>query len=187
MPALHRLLAARRSPRAFDPQRELSAQHIDNLLEAARWAPSSKNSQPWRFIVGRRGSRNFKAVFDTLHPHNQRWAHAAGLLVVGAYTTHAEDGSPLSHGMYDLGQATAHLSFQAAAEGLWAHQMGGFDPALLRAEFALAETIVPAVTIAVGHLGDLEELPDDLRKRESAPRTRLAVDQLLIGDRTQTD
>src|SRR5690242_5585809 len=124
---LHPILAERWSPRGFDARHELTAEQITAILEAARWAPSASNSQPWRFGVALRGSDAFEAILGSLAPRNQAWAHAAsGLLVVAAETVNS-DGSPSRWAAYDTGQSVAHLTMQAEHEGLAVHQMGGFD------------------------------------------------------------
>lgn len=180
-PELHPLLAGRRSPRAFDPNAEVTEDETALLLEAARWAPSSWNSQPWRFLVAPRGSGVHERVFALLAPHNQRWAGNAGLLLVGAHLTRSRQGGEMRYGLYDLGQAVAHLTSQATALGLHLHQMAGFDHGGLHNEFALPEEIQPRVVIAIGRLRDPYHLPDDLHERELAPRHRLPVDSLLFG------
>ena len=175
------ILAARRSPRAFDPAAVLTDDDVSALLEAARWAPSAGNSQPWRFVLGRRGDEQHKTIFNRLNPGNQRWAGQASALLVGAYRTVNEAGAALSHGPYDLGQSMAHLSVQAHASGLYVHQMGGFDPDGLHADLALPAEVRPHVVAAIGWLGDPETLPEDLLARETAERRRLPLTELLLG------
>lgn len=89
---LEPLLGHRRSPRAFDPTADVTSQELATLLEAARWAPSSSNSQPWRFVVGRRDSDTHKLIFTSLAEGNQRWAGRAAVLLVGAHLTHSDTG-----------------------------------------------------------------------------------------------
>lgn len=178
---LHPLLAARRSTRAFDPAAEVTSQELAMLLEAARWAPSQDNSQPWRFVIGRREGDIHKRVLATLAEPDQRWAGRAPLLLVAAHLTRSQTGAELRQAPYDLGQAVAHLSFQATALGLSLHQLAGFDAARLRAELNLPEDVHPAVVVAAGRLGDPASLPDDLRARETAPRERHHVGTLLLG------
>ena len=176
---IHPLLASRQSTRAFDPDAELTDAQAAALLEAARWAPSSGNTQPWRFLLAKRDTGEFKRVLETLKPGNRDWAAQASALLV-AVRVDANEKGPLSHAMYDLGQAMAHLTFQAAAEGLTIRQMGGFDAAALAAEFALAETLVPTTVLAIGVPGDPAALPETLAGPDRAPRARLALDDLLI-------
>src|SRR5690242_9110249 len=111
--ALHPLLADRWSPRAYDQDHGLLDADVDALLEAARWAPSASNSQPWRFAVVHRGPPERAAVLDTLAPTNRGWASEASALVVIAAQTLGADGRPRPWAAYDTGQAVAHLTLQA--------------------------------------------------------------------------
>ena len=178
--ALHPLLAERWSPRALDPAHELSPEQLTCLLEAARWAPSASNTQPWRFAVTLRGTAEHAAVLDALAPGNQAWAHAASALVVAAAETVAPDGDPRPWALYDTGQAVAHLSVQAEHEGLAVHQLGGFDRDRVRAVLAASDSVEPLVVLAVGRRDGTVQLPEPLAGREAAPRTRLPLDELLV-------
>jgi nitroreductase len=178
---IHPLLAARHSTRAFDPDAVISDAQLTALLEAARWAPSSGNTQPSRFIVARKGSSTFARVLATLNDGNQKWARNAALLVVAVRTTENEKG-PLSHSAYDLGQAMAHLTVQALAEGLSVRQMGGFSAAAVSEEFALPATLQPTAVAAIGAPGDPAALPDDLRGPDDTPRARKALSELVIAE-----
>ena len=179
--ALHPLLADRWSTRAFDPAAELDPAVLDRLLEAARWSPSASNTQPWRFAVAERGSTEHAALLASLVPGNRRWADAASALLLVAAATTAEDGRTLSWARFDAGQALGHLTVQAAAEGVAVHAMGGFDADAVRALYALPEGTDPVVVVALGRLGAVEELPEDLRARESAPRSRRPLAELLLA------
>jgi nitroreductase len=163
---LHPLLAQRRSPRAFDPAHELTGTQLTALLEAARWAPSASNTQPWRFAAARRGTAGHAAVLAALNPGNQGWAHTASALIVAAAITAAD--RPWS--VYDTGQAVAHLTVQAEHEGLAVHQMGGFDRDRLAAVLG-APAVAPLVVVAVGQASDQES---------SATRDRLPIEELLL-------
>lgn len=176
---IHPLLATRTSTRAFVPGVDLTEGQVTALLEAARWAPSSGNTQPWRFLLARRDTREFKRVLETLKPGNRDWAAQASALLV-AVRTDANAKGPLSHAAYDLGQAMAHLTFQAGAEGLTVRQMGGFDAAALAAEFELAEPLVPTTVLAIGVPGDPADLDESLAGPDRAVRARLAIEDLLI-------
>jgi nitroreductase len=173
---LHPLLATRWSPRAFDPFDDVTEAELAALLEAARWAPSNHNSQPWRFAVGQRGSEEHKRIFANLDERNQRWAGEAPVLLLGAHVV----GPGMDHAAYDLGQAVAHLSVQAAAFGLYIHQMAGFAPDSLSADLDLPEDVVPKVVIAVGRLGDPGRLPEDLQVRETTLRCRRPLADLML-------
>jgi nitroreductase len=177
---IHEVLATRWSPRSFDASAQLDETKLTAALEAARWSPSAANTQPWRFIVARRGSAAFDAVVSTLLGYNGSWAPTAGAIIVGVVIRTSADGKPLRWAEYDLGQALAHLSVQAHHDGLHVHQMGGFDVDQLREAFELDDRLVPVSLAAIGVLGEPEALPEPLREREVAPRTRLPLDELLL-------
>ena len=178
---LHPLLAGRWSPRSLDGAHEVSDEQLTALLEAARWAPSANNSQPWRFVVARRGSSAFAAVEEALAPGNRSWAPAASVFVVVAAETVGADGAVRPWAAYDTGQAVAHLSVQAEHEGLAVHQIGGFDRDGVAETFALPETVVPLVVVAVGRRDEAAPLPAPLAEREQAPRERLPLADLLLA------
>jgi len=183
---LHPLLTQRWSPRSFDAAHQISSPQLMSLLEAARWAPSANNSQPWRFVVGRRGSRAFDYLYEALNPGNRVWAGAASALVlVGAATVDAV-GTPRSHAVYDTGQAVAQLVAQAGAEGLSVHQMAGFDADALTAAVELPAGVIPLVVVAVGRRTPEIDLPEPFAARERAARTRLPLDQLLLGQELES-
>jgi nitroreductase len=177
---LHPLLAERWSPRAFDATREVDDAALAALLEAARWAPSAMNSQPWRFVVGRRGDETFKRLLDTLLRGNQVWAHAAGVLVLAVAETTDAEGGTRRHAAYDTGQAVAHLTVQAQALGLATHQMAGFDADHARAVLDLPAGCEPVTAVAVGHRTDASALPETLADRERAPRERRPLPETAI-------
>lgn len=174
------VLAGRWSPRAYDAHSDIDEAKLATALEAARWSPSANNSQPWRFIVARRGTALHAQVTDSLVGFNQTWARNAAVLVVAIAETATADGTPLTHALYDLGQAVAHFSVQAHHDGLLVHQMSGFDPEVVR-EFAdLDERFLPATVFAVGEFGDVDALPEVLQQRETAPRVRRPIDETVI-------
>jgi len=180
-PSIHPLLADRWSTRAFDPAAELDPAVLDRLLEAARWSPSASNTQPWRLALAVRGTGEHAALLGSLVPGNRRWADAASALLVVAAVTTAEDGRPLPWARFDAGQALGHLTLQAAAEGVAVHTMGGFDADAVRALYALPQGTDPLVVVALGRLGATADLPEDLRARESAPRSRRPLAELLLA------
>lgn len=175
------VLAGRWSPRAYDHETPVDEGKLASALEAARWAPSAYNSQPWRFIVARRGTELHAQVLDTLIGFNQTWAGGAAVLIVSIAETVSADGKPLTHALYDLGQAVAHLSVQAHHDGLVVHQMSGFDADAVRAAFDLEERFAPTTVIALGGLGDPSSLPEKLQERERAPRQRRPVAESLLA------
>lgn len=179
---IHPLLANRWSPRGFDRHQEFEEDTIRALMEAARWAPSADNSQPWRFLPARRGEATFNAIVDLLNPGNRIWAPAAGALILVAAQMTDETGRPRPWALYDTGQAVAALSVQAGAAGLSVHQLGGFDADGARRAFDLNESLTPLVVVAVGHRDPAADLPDRLAQRERAPRTRKPLGALLLND-----
>ncbi len=175
------VLAGRWSPRAYDATAPLDEQKLSSALEAARWAPSANNVQPWRFIVARRGTAEHAAIVQTLVGFNQLWAGDAGALVVAIAEDEDADGNALRTSSYDLGQAVAHLSVQAHHDGLHVHQMGGFDRDAVRASFDLDARFEPLTAIALGPIGDASDLPEALQEREAAPRVRRPLADSLIA------
>ena len=178
--AVHPLLAERWSPRGFDRAHEIGDEALTALLEAARWAPSAQNSQPWRFLVTRRGEAAHSRLFAALAPGNQAWAGAASALVFVAARTAGDDGRPQPWALYDTGQAVAALVTQAQADGLSVHQMGGFDTDAVRAEFGLPDALTPVVVLAIGQADGPAGLPELLAAREAAPRARRPLSDLLL-------
>lgn len=177
---IHPVLAERWSPRSYDADAPLDETKLTAALEAARWSASAANTQPWRFIVARRGSAAFEKIVGALMGFNTVWATSAGALIVGLAERTDGEGQPRRWAQYDLGQAFAHLSVQAHLDGLHVHQMGGFVADDLRAAFDIDERYEIVTVSAVGVLGDADALPDPLRERELAPRTRLPLDELIL-------
>jgi nitroreductase len=179
---VHPLLAERWSPRSFDPEHAISDAELASLVEAARWAPSARNRQPWRFLVGRRGDRAFQKIFDALMGTNQLWAGRSSLLVAAVAAERDVDGQPLAGSGYDTGLAVALLSVQAHALGLHAHQMGGFHGDRLREAFGVPDGHDPVSVTAVGRVASAELLPEVLRDRELAPRERRRHEDTFFAD-----
>ncbi|MHA7279647.1 nitroreductase family protein [Arthrobacter sp. MDT2-2] len=173
-------LAERWSPRSFDPQATISEDQLDALLEAARWAPSASNNQPRRFIVARRGTSVFDTIVSALVGFNAAWAHHASALIVGIAETSSVEGDVRPYAEYDLGQAVAHLSVQAEAEGLVTHQMAGVEWDRIVAAFDLPDNMKPMTITAVGTVDEPDKLPEALAERETAPRTRLPLEELVL-------
>ncbi|WP_348789221.1 nitroreductase family protein [Leifsonia sp. NPDC080035] len=173
-------LAERWSPRAFDASATIDEDKLTAALEAARWSPSAANTQPWRFIVARRGSEAFDTIVGSLMGFNTAWAGAASVLIVAVAEVVDAEGNERRWATYDLGQAMAHLSVQAHHDGLHVHQMGGFDPEALRAAFGIEGRFTPVSVTALGTLGDVDALPEALRERELAPRTRRPLPEVLL-------
>lgn len=175
------VLAERWSTRIFDAQTPIDEEALASALEAARWAPSANNTQPWRFVVARRGTDAHAAIVAALMGFNQTWAADAGALVVFAAAA-SLDGKPLTRAVYDTGQAAAYFTVQAHASGLHTHQMGGFDRAAIGEAFGFGDDLAAVTVMAVGALGSLAEAPEALRERELAPRTRRPIAESLIAN-----
>ncbi len=170
---LHPLIAQRWSPRAFD-SKLVEPEKLAQLFEAARWASSCFNDQPWTFIVTTKDDTvNYQKMLDCLVPANVVWAQVAPVLgLIVAQKNFKHNGKPNAWGEYDAGQAAATLVLQATALNLVAHQMGGFDAAKAIATFNIPETARPVAAIAIGYAGETNNLPPELQERETAPRDR---------------
>jgi nitroreductase len=179
-PGLHPLLASRWSPRSFDPDAELDGATAELLLEAARWAPSASNSQPWRFILAPRGTEAHDKLAGALVEFNRAWAASASALLLIAARTVDDNGNAQRWATYDAGQAAALLTAQAEHDGWSVHQMGGFDQGAARAAFDLPEDVTPIAVAAIGRRAGAHLLPDHLAERETAPRSRRPLAELLL-------
>jgi nitroreductase len=179
---IHPLLLKRWSPRAFD-DRMVEDQKIRNILEAARWSPSASNIQPWVFLAGFRGDKTYSKIMDSLVEFNQLWAGNAPVLILNCGKITNAKGIPNGTWQYDVGQAVAHLSIQVMDEGMYIHQMSGFD-ALKAAElFALPEEIRAISVSAIGYLGDPGMLHPRMQKSERAKRERKEMDTFVFSDK----
>lgn len=177
---IHELIRRRWSPRAFQP-RALPSEALASLFEAARWAPSSRNGQPWAFIVGaRQDAEQFQRVLACLSEKNALWARHASALLISVACVQREDGRPNRHGWHDLGMACANLTVQANDLGLYTHFVGGFDAEKARESFDIPAEWEPVTAIAVGYGGDPVDLPEELQRRETAPRTRKALAEFVF-------
>ncbi len=181
---VHPLIQARWSPRAFS-ERSVEREVLQSLLEAARWAPSAYNDQPWAFLMARREeTAAFDRILEGLVPANQIWAKRASVLMVGlARTRFAHNGKPNRHALYDLGQAVATMTIEAVHRGLLVHQMGGIRREALRDAHQLPRGIEPVCGIAMGYPGDPDALPVTLAGRERAPRSRHPQGQFVYTKR----
>jgi nitroreductase len=178
---VHELLKNRWSPRAFS-ERPVEPQVLRSLFEAARWAPSSNNEQPWAYLVATKDdAENFAKMLGVLVEFNANWAkHAPVLALSVAHLKTNRDGKPNRVALHDVGTATAQLTFEANARGLLVHQMAGFDAEKARQTFAIPPDWEPVAAIAIGYPGNPESLPDKLRERELASRTRKPVDEFVM-------
>lgn len=178
------LVRDRWSPRAF-ARRAVHRDDLLSLLEAARWAPSAFNEQPWRFVVATRDEPElYERVLGCLVEKNREWARQAPVLMLAlAHRSFSRNDRENRHALHDLGQAVALMSVEATARGLYVHQMAGILRDEARAAFGVPEGVAVVTGIAVGYLGDPATLPEDRRAAETRPRSRKALGDLVFGDR----
>jgi nitroreductase len=174
---------SRWSPRAFS-DRAVSNADLTKVFDAARWAASSYNEQPWRFLVGTQGTPTHKKILDTLMPFNQAWAGNAPVLILGvAKPTFSHNDSPNRVALHDLGAAASYLTLEAAALGLATHQMGGYDTEAARKAFGIPEGYVFGSVIALGYQAEPAALPNEqMLAQEVAPRTRKPLAEIVFSD-----
>jgi glutamine cyclotransferase/nitroreductase len=182
------VIRRRWSPRAFDPSRPLTRDEQHQLFEAARWAPSSGNEQPWQFLVADRFEQPeaFEKLLSTLGESNQTWAKSAPLLIlVSAHPEEAKTQKPNPYAWYDTGQAVSMLTVQATSMGVGVRQMAGFNRDRAREVCGLdrsnnAAQFEPLVLMAIGHIGDAETLPlSRHRENEMQPRARRKISEFV--------
>jgi nitroreductase len=181
---LHDPIKHRWSPRAF-AERNVSKEQLTCLFEAARWAASCFNEQPWRFLIAtKEDNEAYERLLGCLVPANQVWARTAPVLMISLTSTiFAKNGKKNPHAWHDVGLAVSNLTIQAMTMGLFLHQMAGIDPARIRTDFALPDAIEPVAGIALGYPGPAEILPPELAAKESAPRTRRPLAESVFRNR----
>lgn len=174
LPDVHELIRWRWSPRGFSSRR-VSDDDLRIILDAARWASSSYNEQPWRFLVARKSDgAAFDKLLSLLVPANQAWAKDAPvLLLTVAKKTFSHNGSPNRYALHDAGQALAHLALQATALGLHTHGMGGFDHARARKELGIPDDFEIGAAVALGYWAEVENSSNQVAKRERKPLTEI--------------
>jgi nitroreductase len=175
---IHDLIQARWSPRAFDADKAISHEDLLALLEAARWAASCFNDQPWRFVVCDKNTDadSWQNAWESLVERNQLWAKNAPVLILAvAMNNFNHNDKPNRWGAYDTGAACANLSLQATALGLIVHQMGGFDSEKAREVFHLPHACTPMAMLAVGYQADTDVLHEDFKASELAARSRATL------------
>jgi nitroreductase len=170
------------SPRSFT-DRPVSPADLATVFEAAHWAASSYNEQPWRFLVGARGSDAYQKIFSSLIELNQAWAKMAPVLILGtAKTTFSHNNTPNAVALYDLGAAAATLCYQATALGLHTHQMGGFDRDIARKAFNIPDDFLIGAVIALGYQGDPSVLTVPyMIEQETSPRKRKPLGEVVFS------
>ncbi len=180
---LHPLVSARKSPRAFTEQR-IEPEKLRSILEAARWAPSANNLQPWRFIVAAQDQvEDHERMANLLFEGNRIWAAKAPVLILSvAQVADQASGKTNKFALHDVGLATENLALQATSLGLAAHIMGGFQADRARAAFNIPAEYEPVAIIALGYVGRAEFLPQPLLERELAPRVRKPLSEFVFGN-----
>jgi nitroreductase len=174
------VLAHRWSPRAFK-EIPVPAKDLRIILEAARWAASSGNSQPWRFLVGVQGSETHEKIFKTLVGFNKSWAGKPGVLILGFAEARNSKGDPDAYALYDLGQAAVSLILQATALGLATHSMAGFDHQAARNAFHLTDDYALGAVIAIGYQDAPSAIANEqMMHREIAPRERKPLSEIAL-------
>lgn len=176
---IHPHLAARWSPRAFDPAAVLDDDTLTALLEAARWSATWGGRQPVRVVVGRRGDATFDALAGVLRRGNSYAKVASALVLVCA--DEGEDEQTARYAVFDAGAAVADLSVEAVSRGLVTHPMAGFDVDAARTAFGIPEGVVPLAVVAVGRLGDYARVDDAIAERDARPRVRLPLEDIAFA------
>ncbi len=180
--AIHSLLQERWSPRAFTA--DIVEEHkLQSLLEAARWASSCFNEQPWSFLVSTiQQVDEHEKMLTCLAKPNQIWAKQAPVLMITlAKLTFAHNGKPNQHASHDVGLAIGNLVVQATALDLGVHQMAGIFPDIVKSLYKIPDNYQALTALAIGYTGDSQSLPDDLRERELAKRTRHALSDFVFS------
>ena len=180
---LQSLIKRRWSPLGFDPTKPIETSTLLSIMEAARWAASNYNMQPWRFIVApRENKEEFDKTLSVLREGNQTWAQHAALLVIAVAHKWGHGGAPNRHASHDLGQAIAQMVLQALDHGVYAHQMAGFYPEKARELYGIPEDFEPTTAIALGYRSDdISHLSDYHQDREAAPRQRQALGDMVFS------
>lgn len=181
--ALHPIVKNRWSPRSFSST-PVESDKLRRVLEAARWAPSAFNEQPWRFVVGVKADNPYSRLMESLVEWNRNWASTVPvLLAVFGKKTLTKNGEPNATYGYDTGQAVAWLTMQALHEGLAVHQMGGFDKEYIANIFSVPSDFEPITVIALGYQASPDELPEEYKKAELAKRNRKSLSELVFSEK----
>ena len=180
---IHKILRERWSPRSFS-DKSIDPELINQLFEAARWAPSSYNEQPWRFITARREEEDaFEKLSQVMNDFNRGWAAEAPVLALGLTKTSFDlNDRPNPHAGHDLGQAIAHLTFEATRHDLYVHQMAGILPEKAQELYDISDEVKPMTMFAIGYKGEPETLNEKLEKQETAPRSRKPLDEIILSN-----
>jgi nitroreductase len=171
---LLKTIESRYSPRAFDPK-PVEKEKIEAMFEAARWAPSSRNNQPWRFFYAtKENQETWDKLFDALVDFNQKWVKNAPLLIMTAIK------NDYKHAQHDLGLAVGNMMNQVTGMGLYMHQMAGLDSDKAAKNMNLPDGFEAMTMIAVGYKGDISILPENFQEMEKQPRERKPLDDIVF-------
>ncbi|HEM49316.1 MAG TPA: nitroreductase [Caldithrix sp.] len=172
------------SPRAFS-DKPVEPEKLKRIFEAARWSASSFNEQPWRFLAGIKGQgETWDKIFYSLSEWNQKWCKTVPILVLlVCKKSFTRNDKINAWAEYDLGQAAAYISIQAMAEGLYTHQMGGFNRDTARETFNIPEDFEPTTMMAIGYYGNADALPEDMQKSEKGERSRKEISTIVFADK----
>jgi len=183
MDKIHKLITDRWSPVAFDA-REVEYEKIHLLFEAAKWAPSSRNAQPWRFIFATKEMSDYKVFLDLMTKTNQVWASTAPLLVMPlAQIISTYKNRPNRLAFYEVGMAVGNLLVQATAMDLMVHQMSGYDVERSKETLVIPTRYEPMSILAIGYKGKPASLPSDVAAWEKRERTRMEISRFLVQGR----
>lgn len=180
MKSLKEAIYNRRSPRSYSTE-HIPINLLEEIFDAARWAPSSMNEQPWLYLYAYNGTEKFNKILDSLVPFNQQWAKNANVLVISmAKKTFDYKGKDNKYYMYDVGSANQNLLLSAFDNNIYGHPMGGFNEAKLIEYFNIPKNIEPVCIISLGYLDSPDKLPEDLKTRELAERKRKSLTEIIV-------
>ncbi len=178
---INALAEQRWSPRAFS-NRIVESNKIKSILEAARWAPSAFNEQPWRFIIGQKGNNTYKKILSTLVDWNKLWASNAPVLILNmAKKTFAHNGKQNITFKYDLGQAVGIMILEAVNQGLFTHQMTGFNADTATILFSVPDDYQVVSVTALGYGGNVDDLPKEIAGMETKLRERNSLNKIAFS------
>lgn len=186
----HSLLGSiekRWSGRSFS-QQNVSDEHLEKLLEAARWSPSCYNEQPWRFLIARKESQTFEMLFHSLTDGNKAWADKASVLLLSmAKRTFSHNRTENRHAWHDIGLAMGQLGLQATDLGLNLHQMAGFDAQMVEQKLELPDEYDAVTITAIGYRGEEQQLEGVLLDKEKAPQRRKPIDEIAFFEQLKLE
>jgi len=177
------LISARWSPRVF-ADKAVETEALHKLFEAARWAASSNNAQPWRFMYAHKGTAEYNEIFDHLSDFNKKWCENAPVLALTAYKKTFKSGKENFHASHDLGLAIGNLSIQAESMGIAIHSMAGVNWQKAHKTYQVPEDFHITTAIAIGYYGgEAADLPEDMEKSEKAERKRMKQTEFVTENK----